>query len=482
LNKFKYFLGRLNKFKNYKISNFQNFKTCSEFIELFKINNLNYKFMSKHLSFTSKLCLGLALFLVSAVLVQATTNYITYQGTPTEKFILDNNVQINGNVGIGTTSLGYKLSVVDTGTVPMINIWNNSATNQWTGTRLARGGTGDGTEKWFIGMNATNNNLIFRRAGSNDDLVIDTNGNISGNGSGLTSLNASNLSSGTVPAARISGSYTGITGVGTIGAGTWQGTSISTSYTSAQDTSADDWAGNSILNWTLSGANGLFTNENELNTKNGPLHLQHTDGSSGNAGSGVYIDIGDLHVAGTIFEGGTLLSGKYLGISANAVSATTAATATNADILDTHHASDFLLTTGKAANSDLLDNIDSTGFLSTSGGTISGNLTVTGNLGLGFQWVNAVSCTSCSDPDGGGSCNSNGRAEQVSVSCPAGTKVITGSCDHSNVSRPMDIDRVTTDASNNPTDGWICRIECDGGCCDGASSSITAWALCARRS
>src|SRR5690606_10608763 len=42
---------------------------------------------------------------------------------------------------------------------------------------------------------------------------------ISGNGSGLTTLNASNLTSGTVNSARISGSYTGITGVGTLAAG-----------------------------------------------------------------------------------------------------------------------------------------------------------------------------------------------------------------------------------------------------------------------
>jgi hypothetical protein len=40
-----------------------------------------------------------------------------------------------------------------------------------------------------------------------------------GNGSGLTTLNASNLSSGTVPSARVSGSYTGITGTGALNAG-----------------------------------------------------------------------------------------------------------------------------------------------------------------------------------------------------------------------------------------------------------------------
>jgi hypothetical protein len=44
------------------------------------------------------------------------------------------------------------------------------------------------------------------------------------------SSNASTLSSGTVPSARISGSYTGITGVGTITAGTWTGTVVAVQY------------------------------------------------------------------------------------------------------------------------------------------------------------------------------------------------------------------------------------------------------------
>ena len=44
-------------------------------------------------------------------------------------------------------------------------------------------------------------------------------GTATGNGSGLTSLDASNLSQGTVPSARVSGSYTGITGTGALDAG-----------------------------------------------------------------------------------------------------------------------------------------------------------------------------------------------------------------------------------------------------------------------
>jgi hypothetical protein len=47
-----------------------------------------------------------------------------------------------------------------------------------------------------------------------------------GDGSAVSSINASNLSSGTVASARISGSYTGITEVGTLTAGTWNATTI----------------------------------------------------------------------------------------------------------------------------------------------------------------------------------------------------------------------------------------------------------------
>ena len=42
--------------------------------------------------------------------------------------------------------------------------------------------------------------------------------------------NAANITSGTLPVARLSGSYTGITGVGTLAAGTWNGTTIGTAY------------------------------------------------------------------------------------------------------------------------------------------------------------------------------------------------------------------------------------------------------------
>ena len=87
-------------------------------------------------------------------------------------------IDTSGKVGIGTAAPGYKLSVVDAGIVPIVNIWNNSATSYYTGMRLARAGSVDGTEKWFLGMSATDDKLRFRRADSTDDMTIDTSGNV----------------------------------------------------------------------------------------------------------------------------------------------------------------------------------------------------------------------------------------------------------------------------------------------------------------
>ena len=73
-------------------------------------------------------------------------------------------------------------------------------------------------------------------AGANSYMITIQNGSNTAIGAGAnafalaTSSNAVNLISGTVPSARISGSYTGITGVGTIAAGVWNGTTVAVAY------------------------------------------------------------------------------------------------------------------------------------------------------------------------------------------------------------------------------------------------------------
>jgi len=55
-------------------------------------------------------------------------------------------------------------------------------------------------------------------------------GTFSGSGASLTNLDADSLSSGTVPSARVSGSYTGVTGVGTLTIGTWNASVVTDTY------------------------------------------------------------------------------------------------------------------------------------------------------------------------------------------------------------------------------------------------------------
>lgn len=54
--------------------------------------------------------------------------------------------------------------------------------------------------------------------------------NFVGGGASLTGLNATQLLSGTVPSAAIAGAYSGITGLGTIASGVWNGTAIAPQY------------------------------------------------------------------------------------------------------------------------------------------------------------------------------------------------------------------------------------------------------------
>jgi hypothetical protein len=195
-----------------------------------------------------------------------------------------------GDVGIGTTAPRTQMMVLGSAqtTSAITDAGSQGGTLTLAATNNAVGGGGAllfsalndiGTyvPQWAIKsllFNGTNNGtgaLAFsgRAAGSDTNLTermrlhstggvsignttdpgaanLSVTGTIAGNGAPLTALNASNLASGTVATGRISGSYTGITGVGTLTAGTWQGTSISTTYTDAKVTSVNAGTGISV--------------------------------------------------------------------------------------------------------------------------------------------------------------------------------------------------------------------------------------------
>jgi len=108
---------------------------------------------------------------------------------------------LNGNIGIGITSPGYAVHVASDSGAAIMNI-EDEIGNLWTGTRLERPVGADGQlERWFTGMNTSDNKLRFR--GTNDGnpavtgdyMVIDNNsGNVGiGTDSPGTKLHVSNL-------------------------------------------------------------------------------------------------------------------------------------------------------------------------------------------------------------------------------------------------------------------------------------------------
>ncbi len=71
----------------------------------------------------------------------------------------------DGRIGSGAPSPAYRLDIVSgTDTQDILNLNDqdgNAASRVWTGTRLAR----ESTEKWYIGMNATSDDLLMSRNG-----------------------------------------------------------------------------------------------------------------------------------------------------------------------------------------------------------------------------------------------------------------------------------------------------------------------------
>ena len=104
----------------------------------------------------------------------------------------------------------------------MITVQNGSNTAVGQGANAYASAAAVGANNYLLSVIAGANTAVGAGANSYADLV--------GQAANTNAANASYLSTGTVPSARISGSYTGITGVGTITAGIWNGTAITVPY------------------------------------------------------------------------------------------------------------------------------------------------------------------------------------------------------------------------------------------------------------
>lgn len=148
------------------------------------------------------------------------------------------NFEVNGNLTVtGNTNA---VAATYTGNVVALNYstaGNVSATNL-IGAGL--GITSINASNISAGTIANARTTASSSNGASTIVLRDSNGSfaanvgtfttVTGDGSALSSINASNLSSGTVASARVSGSYTGITGVGTLTAGTWNANTLAVAY------------------------------------------------------------------------------------------------------------------------------------------------------------------------------------------------------------------------------------------------------------
>jgi hypothetical protein len=131
--------------------------------------------------------------------------------------------------------------------------------------------------------------------------------------------NASNLSSGIVNPSRISGSYTGITGLGTITTGVWQGSSISTTYTDAKVTSIGGATGNVILTTSniAEGSNQYFTNARSRSSISSGTGVIYND-STGVISIGQSVGTSnDVTFANVTVTGNLLVQGNAIQFTSN---------------------------------------------------------------------------------------------------------------------------------------------------------------------
>jgi hypothetical protein len=238
----------------------------------------------------------------------------------------DTNGSFAGNVVTGTTGTftnisgnGVALTAINASNVTsgtLDNARTTASSSNGANTIVLRDASGDFsvdgiTANWLTGnganisaingSNVTTGTVANARTTANSSngastiVLRDANGSfagnvisassLSGNGSAISAINASSISSGTIGAAYVSGSYTNVTGLGAITVGTWNANVISATYGGTG--SANLTANNVVLG---NGANTVKVvapgTANNVLTSDGTTWISQAPTGGGGSGAG----------------------------------------------------------------------------------------------------------------------------------------------------------------------------------------------------